>query len=163
AGSLQTVMVTSAVKGGAKTSLAGHLSLSLGRSGRVTLLVDCDLRSPKANRLFDVPLEPGLCEVLRGEADLSEAIQPTSAANVYLLPAGRCDDVALQALAHNDLSELFAELKQQYDFLVIDSAPVLPVADSLLVSQHVDAIVFSILNEVSRMPEVQAAHERLSS
>jgi capsular exopolysaccharide synthesis family protein len=159
---LQVVMVTSAVKGEGKTSLAGHLALSLGRGGRVTLLVDCDLRSPKTHRLFDVPLEPGLCEVLRGEAELTEAVQPTSANNVYVLPAGRCDAEALQILALDEvLHDVFNDLKQQYDFLVVDSAPILPVADSLSLSQHVDAVLFSILHEVSRVPDVRLAHERL--
>ena len=74
---LRTVMVTSAVSGEGKTSLSCHLACSLARAGRKTLLLDCDLRNPAAHRLFELPGIPGLCEVLRGEAQLAEVIRAT--------------------------------------------------------------------------------------
>ena len=73
-GSHRVVMITSAVGGEGKTSLASHLATSLARSGLRTLLIDADLRSPSIHRLFDLPLGPGLSEVLRGEVDLADAI-----------------------------------------------------------------------------------------
>src|SRR5262249_9774453 len=63
--SLQMVMITSAVGGEGKTSLASHLAASLARAGRRTLLLDTDMRNPSAHRLFDMPLEPGMAEILR--------------------------------------------------------------------------------------------------
>ena len=160
---IRTVMITSAVKGEGKTSLACHLATSLARAGRRTLLIDCDLRSPAAHRLFDLPPGPGLSEVLRGEVDAADVIQPTPAHGLHLIPAGRCDALAIQALAQDGIRALFDDLRARYDFIIVDSAPVLPVADSLLVSQVVDAVIFSILRDVSRVPMVHAAYERLTA
>lgn len=160
---LQVVMITSALGGEGKTSVASQLAASLARAWRKTLLVDGDLRNPAAQRLFDVPAEPGLSEVLRGEATLDDAIRPTALSRLWVVPAGHWDSHAVQALAQDGVRQLFARLKEQYDFIVVDSCPVLPVADSLLLAQHVDAVVFSVLKDVSRLPAVHAAHQKLST
>jgi capsular exopolysaccharide synthesis family protein len=159
---IRVVMITSAVKGEGKTSLACHLAISLARAGRRTLLIDCDLRSPTAHRLFDLPPGPGLSEVLRGEVDVADVLQPTLACGLYLIPAGRCDAHAIQALAQDPIQALFGDLRGRYDFIIVDSAPVLTVVDSLLVSQNVDAVILSILRDVSQVPKVYAAYERLA-
>lgn len=163
---LRAVMITSALKGEGKTSLSSHLATSLARAGLKTLLVDSDLRNPSAHRLYDLPPEPGLCELLRGEITLEEAIVevvgPSPLGTLSVLPAGRCDPQALSALAQDGMRNVLAILKTQYDFVIVDSAPVLPVADTLLLGQQVDAVLFSILRDVSRINHVHAAYDRLS-
>jgi capsular exopolysaccharide synthesis family protein len=160
---VRTVLVTSAVNGEGKTSLSCHLAVSLARAGRRTLLLDCDLRRPSVHKLFAVPQGPGFSELLRGEVGCDEAIQPTSADNLFLLPAGQCDRRALQALACDGLAECFRLLREQFEFIVIDSCPVLPLNDALLLAQQADAVLFSVLREVSRLPLVHAAAQRLST
>jgi hypothetical protein len=125
-GALRVVMVTSALSGEGKTSLACHLATSLARSGRKTLLLDGDLRHPSAHRLFELPLEPGFSEVLRGETSLADAARATQANGLWLMSAGRCDAQAIQALAQDGIGNIFRSLKEQYDFIVVDSSPVLP-------------------------------------
>src|SRR5262249_42491525 len=127
---LQIVMVTSALEGEGKTSLASHLAASLARSGRKTLLIDGDLRKPAAHRPFALPLEPGLCELLRGEVHPGDAIQPTRLSRLWLVPAGAWDSHATQALSQGNLQGIFAQARGQFDFIVIDSSPVLPLADA---------------------------------
>jgi succinoglycan biosynthesis transport protein ExoP len=161
--STRAVMITSAMKGEGKTSLAAHLATSLARSGRKTLLIDCDLRRPRLHELFDVARVPGLCELLRGEAEVNDVIRPTPADDLNMIPAGHCDGLALQAIAQDGVRDILNVLKKRYDFIIIDSAPVLPVVDTMLLSQQVDAVLFSIMRDVSRVPHVQAAHERLAS
>jgi capsular exopolysaccharide synthesis family protein len=158
---LHVVMVTSAGGGEGKTSLASQLAASLARAWRKTLLVDGDLRNPAAHKLFDLPLEPGLSEVLRGEANVADVIKPTLLSRLWLMPAGHWDAHAVQALAQDGVSQTFAGLKEQYDFIIVDSCPVLPVADALLLAQHVDGVIFSVLRDVSRLPAVQLAQQRL--
>lgn len=158
---LQVVMVTSASGGEGKTSLASQLAASLARSWRKTLLLDGDLRHPAAHKLFDLPLEPGFSEVLRGEATAGDCIKPTPLSRLWMMPAGNWDAHAVQALAQEGVGQLIAQLKEQYDFIVVDSCPVLPVADSLLLAQHVDGVIFSVLRDVSRLPAVQQAQQRL--
>ena len=155
------MMITSAVAGEGKTSLASYLATSLARSGLRTLLVDADLRSPMMHRLFDLPQAPGLSELLRGEVDLDEAIGATAVEDLKLLPAGRCDRQALRILSQGGLGPLFDRLKERFDFIIVDSSPILPVADAMLIAQHADAVLFSIFRDVSRKTKVKAAFERL--
>jgi capsular exopolysaccharide synthesis family protein len=158
----QVVMVTSALGGEGKTSLASQLAASLARSGRKTLLIDCDLRKPAAHKLFDLPLDPGFSEVLRGEVHLSDVVRPTRLSRLWLIAAGIWDGHATQALAQENVQALFEDLRGQFDFIVIDSSPVLPVADTMLIGQHVDGVVLSILRDQSRLPQVYAAYQRLA-
>jgi succinoglycan biosynthesis transport protein ExoP len=160
---LRVVMVTSALGGEGKTSLASHLATSLARAWRKTLFIDGDLRNPAAHRQFEQPLEPGLSEVLRGEVEFDDVIRPTAVSRLWMIPAGHWDGHAIQALAQEGVRSLFERLKEQFDFIIIDSSPVLPVADSLLIAQNVDGVIFSILRDVSRTPTVQAAYQRLAS
>ena len=80
----KVIMVTSAGDREGKTTVASHLAASLARSGRRTLLVDGDLRSPTIHAMFSAALEPGVCEMLRGEADLEAVIQPTQVDGLML-------------------------------------------------------------------------------
>jgi capsular exopolysaccharide synthesis family protein len=159
---LQVLMVTSAMPGEGKTSLASHLAASLARAGRKTLLVDCDLRNPSLHRLFDMEAAPGFGELIQGECGMDEAIEETPSPNLWLLPAGECDSPALDALSQTGPQAVFEKLREHFDFIVVDSSPVLPVTDSLLIGQYADGLIFSILNNVSRLPRVYAAYQRLA-
>ena len=160
--SVRAVMVTSAVKGEGKTSLSCHLAASMARSGRKTLLIDGDLRSPSVHRTFDVSIGPGLSELLRGEVSLVDVVRDTIAPGLDLITAGQCDTRAIACLAREDLQLLLGELKAHYDFIIIDSAPLLLVTDSLLIAQSVDAALIAVLRDRSRLPEVHAAQMRLA-
>jgi succinoglycan biosynthesis transport protein ExoP len=159
----RVVMVTSAEPHEGKTTAATQLAASLARSGRRTLLIDADIRSPGAHRVFEMPQDPGLCELLRGEAERDAVIHPTRTANLWLMPAGRCDLRSVQALSTSYLGTAIAALCVQFDYLVIDSGPVLKIADPLLIGQHVDAAILSVLRDTSKVPKVYEACERLRS
>ncbi len=158
---LRVIMVTSAAGGEGKTSLATQLASSLARAWRKTLLIDGDLRKPAAHKVYNVPQEPGFSELLRNEVTAADAIKPTALGRLWVMPAGMYDSHAVQALAQDNMRTLFEQLKQQYDFIIVDSCPVLPVADSLLLGQHVDGVVFTILRDVSRVPAVYAAQQKI--
>jgi len=159
--SLRVLLVTSAVGGEGKTSLAGHMATSLARSGQRTLLIDGDLRRPMVHQLYDQPPGPGFCELIRNESSPDDVIRPTSLNNLWVITAGEYDEHALSVLARPESRRLFDQLLERFDFIVVDSAPVLPVADTLLLGQHVDAALFSILRDVSQVPKIHAARERM--
>ncbi len=159
---LHVIMVTSALGGEGKTSLASQLAASLARAWRKTVLVDGDLRHPALHKLFELPGEPGLSEVLRAEVDVSDAVRPTNLSRLWLMPAGHWDSHAVQALAQDGVG-VFQKLQDQYDFVIVDSSPVLPVTDALLMGQQADAVIFSVLRDVSRAPAVSAAQQRLKN
>ncbi len=160
--SIHSVLITSAVGSEGKTSFAVQLAASLARSGRKTLLLDCDLRNPSAHQLFELPRGPGLSQLLCGSAELSGVIRETPLQNLWMVSAGDWDPAAVQGLSQVNFREMLTGLKAKYDFVVLDSSPVLPVADSLVIGQHVDGVILSILHEVSQMPKVYAAHQRLT-
>ena len=161
--SLRSIMVTSASSGEGKTSLACHLATSLARSGLKTLLIDCDLRKPTIHRLFDIPATPGFSEYLRGEVGAADVIRAATADGPDLITAGACDASALRALAQANTGTIFDVFCGTHDIIVLDTSPVLPVTDALLVGRHVDAAVYSILRDVSRLPWTLAALGRLKS
>ncbi len=161
--SLKTVMVASAVGGEGKTTMASHLATSLARGGRKILLIDCDLRRPCMHRAFDLPMSKGVCEILRGEATVADCIQELESPHgLSVLPAGKINQQVLKLLALDTLAEMLEPLKAQYDFIVIDSSPLLPVTDGLLVAQHVDGVILSIRRDVSRISKVMMACQKLS-
>jgi capsular exopolysaccharide synthesis family protein len=161
--SLQTVLVTSAVAGEGKTSLSGHLSISLARAGFRTLLIDGDLQSPAAHKLFELPDSPGLSEVLRGEVLVSTAIRPTEIPGLSVLPAGVTDLTARQALIGERWRHVRKDLESQFDFLVIDTAPLLLVSDTLLFAREADGVILSVLMGVSQVGHVTETAARLKS
>ena len=157
------IMVTSAGDQEGKTTVASHLAASLARSGRRTLLVDGDLRSPTVHAIFSGALEPGLCEILRGEADLEGAVQPTQVDGLMLIAACACDYQSIAALSKDAIKDLLQKAREQFDYVVFDAAPVLMYADTLLMGAHVDAAVLSVRRDVSQLPKVYEARERMES
>jgi capsular exopolysaccharide synthesis family protein len=161
-GQVKVVMITSASAGEGKTSLATQLATSLASAGRKTLLIDGDLRNPAVHRVFDMPAAPGCCEVLRTEIEPIDVVQATPVAGLSLLAAGHLDDEALLALAQTGLEPLLESQRGQFDFIIVDSSPVLPVADTVQIGAHVDGVIFSVLRNVSRLPRVHEARQRLT-
>ncbi len=159
---MQIILVTSAMQGEGKTSLSSQLATSMATAGLRTLILDCDLRNPSMQKLFDIPVAPGCSEILLQEIDIADAVQPTSVPNLWIIPAGQCNHRVIAALAQgHPLEAMFNRLRGQFDIIVVDSCPILPVADTLLVAQHVDGVVFSILQDVSQLPKVQDAADRM--
>ena len=159
---LQVVMVASAVEGEGKTALAGQLSAGLARAWRRTLLIDCDLRRPRAHEALGVALEPGLCDALRGAIEFEQAIRTTHVNKLWMLPAGQWDPAALHGLSREEVSAFFARLRKQFDYVIINTAPVLASAESLLIGRQADAAILAVMRDVSRLPAVHAAHRRLT-
>jgi capsular exopolysaccharide synthesis family protein len=159
--SRQVVLVTSATTMEGRTTVASQLAASLARAGRRTLLVDGDLRRPALHSLFDVPLEDGLCEVLRAEVDVADVIRPTHAQGLWLLTAGYCDVDAIHALATEQMQPVFDKLRSEYDFIIIDGAPAIGMSDAMIFGQYSDGAILSVRRDWSQMPKIHQAAELL--
>jgi capsular exopolysaccharide synthesis family protein len=163
-GQTQVIMVVSAVSGEGKTTLASNLALSLARAGRKTVLVDCDLRCPSVHQVFEQVLQPGLSEVLLGEVELPDAVRPSAAEELLsLLTAGQWDREVLQELARKGPENIFEKLRMEFDFIIVDSHPVLPATDALLLGQYADAVIVSLMRDISQMHLVHEAWRRLAT
>lgn len=157
----QVVLVTSPSAMEGRTTVASQLAASLARAGRRTLLIDGDLRRPALHSLFDVPLEDGLCEVLRAEADVADVVRPTHAEGLWLMTAGYCDADAVHAMATDQIQPIFEKLRADYDFVIIDGAPVLGLSDSLMMGQHCDGALLSVLRDYTSVPSIYKSSELL--
>jgi capsular exopolysaccharide synthesis family protein len=159
----RVVMVTSAVSGEGKTTLASHLAGSLARSGRRSLLIDCDLRHPAVHQLFEVPLRPGFSEAVLGEMHIMEVTRTTAVNGLSVIPAGQWDREVMQIMTREEVLAIFEKLKGEYDFIVMDSHPVLAATDALVIGQYADAVLLSLLRDVSQTHRVFAACQRLAT
>jgi protein-tyrosine kinase len=143
---LRSFLVTSAHRGEGKSTVSSHLALTVARfRGKKSLIVDADLRRPRLHDIFDVPKEPGLAECLEGQIDPLKAVKDTKVENLRVIPAGR----SLKSPAHlfegEVLSEIFEKIKFYYDIVIVDSAPVIPVSDPMLISSEVDGVILVLL------------------
>ncbi len=159
----QVVLVTSPASMEGCTTVASHLALSLSRAGRRTLLIDGDLREPALHKLFGMPSEDGLSELLRSEIEVSDALRPTNTEGLWLITAGQCDMDAIHALAADQLEPIFKKLRAEFDFIIIDGAPVLSLSDSLSIGQHVDGAILTVLRDHSEIRSIYQAAELLKS
>ncbi len=160
---LRTILVASGLSREGKTTLSGHLSVSLARAGYRVLMVDGDLHAPTAHRLFDLPVTPGLCEVLRAEAVVAEAVHATPVPGLSILPAGSWDMATRQCLVGDRWGLVRDQLQHDFDFVIVDTAPLLLMADTLLLAKGCDGVLVSVLLGFSRLGVVGLTQERLQS
>lgn len=159
----RVMMVTSAVEHEGKTTFATQLAASLARAGHRTLIVDGDLRHPRAHLALDLELRTGFPELLRREMGSDEVVQPTSVDGLFAITGGACDYAAITALARNDISDIIAGFRDAFDYVVIDAGPVLAFADSLILGQRCDAVILTTMIDVSSVTLVNKAVERLQT
>jgi capsular exopolysaccharide synthesis family protein len=140
----KVIAIASALPGEGKTTLAICLARSMAMTGDKILLIDGDLRRQGASKaLAPDARTPGLMEVLRGSAKVEEAILVDPATKLCILPA-RDDHEAAELLAGEEMGRLLDDLRRQFDAIIIDTAPVLPIADARLVLEKADASVFVV-------------------
>lgn len=140
----RVVLVTSSLPQEGKTTLALSLATFVANSGRRVLLLDVDLRHPSVHRDLGVQPERGLVELLAGESTLDEVIARDEASNVSYLPIRRQTANPTELLGSQKMKRLLAELRERFDFVVLDSAPLLGVTDSKVIAHLVDRVLFAL-------------------
>jgi capsular exopolysaccharide synthesis family protein len=160
---VRVIAVTSSLPGEGKTTTAFCLGRAMAMSGSRTVVVDCDVRRRNINRLLGQEPAVGLMEVLAGKATLDQALVLDSASGAWFLPLARSSFTPKDLFGGQAMSNLLAELKARFEFVLLDTAPVLPVADTRALAPKADVVVF--LTQWRRTPRraVQAAFELLRS
>lgn len=143
---MRSFLVTSANRGEGKSTISSHLALTVARfKGKKSLIVDADLRQPKLHHIFNVPREPGLLECLHGKIDPLEAVKETPIGNLKVIPAGARIESPAHLFEGDILSEIFKKIRFYYDVVIVDSAPVIPVSDPMLIASEVDGVILVVL------------------
>lgn len=150
---VKTILVSSGLPAEGKTFIAVNLVMSLAQnSDQRVLLIDGDLRRPAAHKLLGASASPGLAEYLEARASLSEVIQRSISQkcsdiqqrnypNISFISAGKCSDGALELICSHRLDELISQLAPLFDWIIIDSPPVLVVTDAVDLARTADAII----------------------
>ena len=157
----QVLLVTSPQSGEGKSITASNLAISLAQSGRKVLLVDADLRHPSLHHIHGLHRRTGLTHVLADRLPLRRAVQPTLIENLELLAAGPDAPNPAELLATQRLVTFVEETRQAYEIVVIDSSPLLAVADSSLIAAVSDGIVLVVRASVTRRIEAEQTLELL--
>ena len=136
---IRSLQVTSASAVEGKTTTLANLAVTMANTGRRVIVVCCDLRRPRIHEFFDLSHEVGFTSVLLGEVPLAQALQPAVGGHLLVLPSGPRPPNPSELLSSQRAADLFDSLSDRCDMLLVDSPPVLPVTDALVISGIVDA------------------------
>ncbi|MCM3778111.1 polysaccharide biosynthesis tyrosine autokinase [Microbacterium hydrocarbonoxydans] len=149
-GGLKSLVVTSAASGEAKSSLVIALGLMVAESSRRVLLIDADLRSPSLADYTQLDGGVGLTNVLIGEASLAEAVQEWGAEGLCVLTSGADAPNPSQLLTSQRMTDLLEEARAEFDFIVVDCAPLLAVTDATWLGNQTDGALLTVLYDKTR-------------
>jgi capsular exopolysaccharide synthesis family protein len=137
----KTVLVTSSIPGEGKSTTATNLAIALAQSGQTVALVDADLRRPMVDEYLGLERGAGLTTALIGEADLNDLMQPWGSDNLYVLTSGQVPPNPSELLGSARMKHLITRLESEFDAVVIDAPPLLPVTDAAVLAQQVGGVI----------------------
>lgn len=143
--SQKTLLVTSGMPKEGKTFLATNLAWIMAQSrNQKVLLIDADLRCPSAHLMLGAPSVPGLAEFLEGKAKESQILQQGPLSNFFFIPSGQCPENPVELLTTSVLKKFIARLSTQFDWIIVDSSPVVSVCDAQLIAPFMDGILLVV-------------------
>ncbi len=140
----RSILVSSMVEGEGKTAIVVNLATALSEANRSVLAIDCDMRKPRLHKAFDVPNDRGLSSYLAGEAGERDVIQKVHDGRIDIMPCGPVPPNPAELLASNRMEELVKVMKEQYDFVLFDSSPILSATDSQILSRLAEGTILVI-------------------
>jgi capsular exopolysaccharide synthesis family protein len=140
----KTLLVTSSVPNEGKSTISSNLAITMALSGARTLLIDGDLRRGALREAFGVSSKVGFSEVLKQEVNWQEVVVPTSFPSLFLMPRGKTLGQPSEHLLRDTTDQLLREMYSHYDYIIIDSSPVLAADDSTSLAPKIDATLFVV-------------------
>jgi capsular exopolysaccharide synthesis family protein len=158
----RSLAVTSTGPGEGKTLCACNLALALAQTGQRVLLIDGDMRRPRVHEVFNLPQEPGLSNVLVGEAKVSEATRQAASGGLWVMPAGHTPPNPAELLGSARFEQFIENLTKHFSWVVIDTPPVMPVTDAPIVAHIASATIFVVGAEMTSHRVARTAVEQLA-
>jgi polysaccharide biosynthesis transport protein len=158
----RTILITSAQPKEGKTATAANVALTLAQSGASVLLIDADLRNGHCHRLLSLENGSGLTQALAGDRNASEFIKRTAIPNLSLLSRGAIPPNPARLLGSEKMQQILASLERDFAFIIVDSAPILPISDTVLISTKVDGVLLVVRAQEASRYIVRHACERLA-
>lgn len=138
------ILVTSSRLGEGKTTTAINLAITLAQMEAKVLLIDCDLRRPSCHEVFGYRKEPGLTNYLVGSGEYDDIVRPTEVPNLFVIPSGPVPPNPIELLGSPRMRELIEMNRDLFEYLVIDSPPVLGLADAVVLATLSDGLVLVV-------------------
>ena len=158
----KVIVVTSAGPGEGKTLVASNLAVAMAQAAQRVLLMDADMRRPRVHSLFGIAQEPGLSNVLVGNAKPSDAVRITSVPGLWAMPAGMIPPNPAELLGSKRFKEFLGTLGQHFDCVIVDTPPVMAVTDSSIAAHVATGLIFVLGAEMTTRHTAQRAVEQLS-
>ncbi len=159
---VKAIAVTSSIAGEGKTTTCAQLAINLVMAGRKkVLLIDADMRKSDLARGLSLVTLPGLSEFLSGAASLKEIFRSTYLPGLFVIPAGPRIDEPAELLSGDRFRTLLNEFRNQFDVILLDTPPVIPVADTLSLRDQVDGFVFMYRAEFTPHPMMRQAVDEI--
>ncbi len=159
----KVIQITSPNAGDGKSTLAANLAISIAQSGKRVLLVDADLRRPRVDKLFGVANRIGFSSVLEGVAEPPEVIQTTAVSGLSIIPCGALPSNPAELLTSPRLAEMLAWMRDRYDYVLVDTPPLLAVTDPGVVGPQVDGVILTLRSNKKDRVEAERAKEVLTN
>jgi capsular exopolysaccharide synthesis family protein len=157
----KSIVVTSTGPGEGKSMVASNLAISLAQAGQRVLIVDADMRKPKAHEIFGVTQEPGLSNLLVGNAKASESVRKTAVPGLWIVAAGRIPPNPAELVGSPRFRDFLESLKDHFEWVIIDSPPVMAVTDASLIAHHASGVLFVVGAEMTSRQNAQRALDQL--
>lgn len=156
----RTIAFSSSLPQEGKTATVTNMAISFSQLEKKVLIIDADLRKPRLHRLFKIKNVGGLSGYLTGRVPIKEAIQKTSHENIWIIPSGPIPPNPAELLNSDRMKDLLEDMKEKFDFVLLDTPPILAVVDALIVSTLADCMVFIIqAGKTARKPFLRAIEE----
>ncbi len=162
-GQAKSLLVTSPSAGDGKSTLVSNLATAMAQAGQRTLVIDCDFRKPMQHTIFGLEREPGISSVLTGQEVLENAIKSSEEKNLDILTCGPIPVNPSELLNSQAFNDIIEKLSEKYDRLLIDSPPVMPVADARILGAVSDVTLVVLRAEKSTRKTSEQARDGLLS
>ena len=140
----KVIMIASSGNGDGRSTTAAYLSLSLAKSGKKTMLIDCDLKNPNIHNMFDLTNDKGLVNYLSGDAPFEKVVKTTKLKNLSIMTCGITTVSYAELFVSSKYKEFITSLKEDFDYIIIDTPPVTIGADAEALSKYTDGCVLVV-------------------
>jgi capsular exopolysaccharide synthesis family protein len=154
---VKTIVITSSGPAEGKTTTSCNLAIATAQAGSRTILLDCDMRNPKLHKVFEISNQIGLSDMLIGETNFYEAVHKSGIDNLYVLPSGTRPPNPAEVLASEKMKKFLESLKETYDYIIIDTPPIIMVTDAQILAKYADGCLLVVASaEVDKNAAIKA-------